>query len=169
MREFHARRRSRGEAQPRLQPPDDAESREAATCRLLGELIERFGTRYAELKRARSGLDFDDLELMTRDLLRDDAGLRARYRGRFKHVLVDELQDVNPLQEQLLELVSDDNLFTVGDELQSIYGFRHADVGVFRRRRATAEQAGRIESLTTNFRSRAEILDVVDAAFTDAF
>jgi ATP-dependent exoDNAse (exonuclease V) beta subunit len=172
VREFHARRRSRGESQPRLPVPEDDGTRdrgEIVCCRLLAELVERFGARYAQLKRDRSALDFEDLELLARDLLRDDAGLRERYRDRFAHVLVDELQDVNPLQEELLELVSQDNLFTVGDELQSIYGFRHADVGVFRRRAEQAQAAGRIEPLTTNFRSRPEILDVVDAAFADVF
>ena len=170
VRSFHARRRSRGEIEPRLPvPADDRDPREIACCSLLAELVSRFGARYADLKRGRSGLDFEDLELLARDLLRDDPGLRDRYRARFAHVLVDELQDVNPLQEELMELVSDGNLFTVGDELQSIYGFRYADVGVFRRRRAQAEAGGRIESLTTNFRSRAEILDVIDAAFSDVF
>ena len=170
IRSFHARRRAAGEAQPRLPvPDDDRDQRELACCRLLSELLELFSGRYAALKRARSALDFDDLELLTRDLLRDNQVLRQRYRTRFAHVLVDELQDVNPLQEQLLELIANDNLFSVGDELQSIYGFRHADVGVFRRRRAQAEGAGRIESLTVNFRSRAEILDVIDAVFAEVF
>src|SRR3954471_17368923 len=170
VRDFYAHRRAAGEFEPALPvPADDREAREIACCRLLSDLLQRFGGSYARLKRGRSALDFDDLELLTRDLLRDNAALRERYRARFQHVLVDELQDVNPLQEQLLELISDGNLFTVGDELQSIYGFRHADVGVFRRRRAEAERAGRIESLTVNFRSRAEILDVIDAAFTEVF
>ncbi|HEX4735404.1 MAG TPA: UvrD-helicase domain-containing protein, partial [Thermoleophilaceae bacterium] len=170
VRDFHARRRAAGEREPELPVPgDDRDAREIACCRLLAELLRGFTDRYAALKRARSALDFDDLELLTRDLLRDNPALRDRYRARFKHMLVDELQDVNPLQEQLLELISDHNLFAVGDELQSIYGFRHADVGVFRRRRAEAERAGRIESLTVNFRSRAEILDVIDAAFSDVF
>jgi ATP-dependent helicase/nuclease subunit A len=170
VRDFHARRRAAGESEPTLPvPDDDRDPREIASCRLLSELLDAFNGRFAELKRRRSALDFDDLELLTRDLLRDNPALRDRYRARFKQVLVDELQDVNPLQEQLLELVSNDNLFTVGDELQSIYGFRHADVGVFRRRRAEAERSGRIESLTVNFRSRGEILDVIDAAFAEVF
>jgi ATP-dependent exoDNAse (exonuclease V) beta subunit len=170
VRDFHARRRAAGEREPVLPVPgDDRDQREIACCRLLGELLHAFSQRYAAVKRGRSALDFDDLELLTRDLLRDNPALRDRYRARFKHVLVDELQDVNPLQEQLLELISDGNLFTVGDELQSIYGFRHADVGVFRRRRAAAERDGRIEALTVNFRSRAEILDVIDAAFAEVF
>jgi ATP-dependent exoDNAse (exonuclease V) beta subunit len=170
VRDFHARRRAAGELEPSLPvPADDRDARETACCRLLAELLATFNRRYAEAKRRRSALDFDDLELLTRDLLRDNPALRDRYRARFKHVLVDELQDVNPLQEQLLDLISNDNLFTVGDELQSIYGFRHADVRVFRRRRAEAERAGRIESLTVNFRSRGEILDVIDAAFSEVF
>ena len=61
-----------------------------------------------------------------------DAGLREAYAGRFAHVLVDEFQDTNPLQNELLELLARDNLFRVGDENQSIYRFRNADVGVFR-------------------------------------
>ncbi|HEX4718484.1 MAG TPA: UvrD-helicase domain-containing protein [Thermoleophilaceae bacterium] len=176
VREFHARRRAAGETEPRLPvPDDDRDQREIACCRLLAELVERFGARYAEAKRRRSALDFEDLELLTRNLLAGSAGLRERYRARFAHVLVDELQDVNPLQEQLLELIAGQDeslpphLFTVGDEMQSIYGFRHADVGVFQRRRAEAARANRIESLTVNFRSRAEILDVIDAGFSDVF
>jgi ATP-dependent helicase/nuclease subunit A len=172
VRHFHERQRSRGHAHPVLPVPAAGAARDPAevgTCRLLAEIVERYDARYAELKRRRSGLDFEDLELLARDLLRDDPALRERYRARFAHVLVDELQDVNPLQDELLELVSAGNLFTVGDELQSIYGFRHADVGVFRRRRDAAEAVGRVEALTTNFRSRAEILDVVDAAFTEVF
>ena len=171
VRHFYARRRSRGDLRPRLEPPpaDGRDQREIDQCGLLGVLIELYGERYAELKAGRSGLDFEDLELATRDLLRDQPAIRDRYRGRFEHVLVDELQDVNPLQDELLELIADGNIFTVGDELQSIYGFRHADVGVFRARRATAEAAGRVESLTANFRTRREVLDVVDAAFADAF
>ena len=170
VRWFYARRRSRGESRPRLVPPPDdgRDRREIDQCAQLAVLIDLYGERYAALKEERSGLDFEDLELATRDLLRDEDAIRARYRGRFEHVLVDELQDVNPLQDELLELIGDDNVFTVGDELQSIYGFRHADVEVFRRRRAAAEAAGRVEALTANFRARREVLDVVDAAFSEA-
>ena len=102
---------------------------------------------------------------MTRDLLAADAGIRAAYAERFAHVLVDEFQDTNPLQNELLELLARDNLFRVGDEHQSIYGFRNADVGVFRQHHEAAAAAGRAESLTLNFRSRGEVLDAVDLVF----
>src|SRR5437763_6150258 len=64
VREFHARRRAAGERAPRLPLPASGEALERAYCSLLAHLIERFGTRYAELKRRRPGLDFEDLEPM---------------------------------------------------------------------------------------------------------
>ena len=81
------------------------------------------------------------------------------------HVLVDEFQDTNPLQNDLLEQLGRDNLFRVGDERQSIYGFRHADVEVFRGHWEEAAGEGRAESITVNFRSRGEVLDAIDLGF----
>jgi ATP-dependent helicase/nuclease subunit A len=132
---------------------------------MLRALLELYGERYERLKRERSGLDFEDLELITRDLLCAHEGLRESYSSRFEHVLVDEFQDTNELQNELLELLARDNLFRVGDENQSIYRFRHADVGVFRRHWERAEADGTAESITVNFRSRGEILDAIDLAF----
>jgi ATP-dependent helicase/nuclease subunit A len=132
---------------------------------MLRVLLDLYGERYEQGKRRRSGLDFEDLELIARDLLAYDAGLREQYAERFVHVLVDEFQDTNPLQNELLEQLGRDNLFRVGDERQSIYGFRHADVGVFREHWERAAADGRAESITVNFRSRGEVLDVIDLAF----
>ena len=136
-----------------------------ADQRLLAKLLELYARRYAAAKDDCSALDFEDLELRARDLLRDDAALAADVRGRFDAVMVDEFQDTNELQNELLELITDGNLFTVGDELQSIYGFRNADVGVFRRHRDEAEAAGRASRLATNFRAEPELLAVVNEAF----
>jgi ATP-dependent helicase/nuclease subunit A len=132
---------------------------------MLRALLELYGERYERLKRARSGLDFEDLELVTRDLLAGDEGLREQYASRFTHVLVDEFQDTNPLQNELLGLLARDNLFRVGDDNQSIYRFRNADVGVFRRHWEGAAAAGRGESISVNFRTRGEVLDAIDLAF----
>ena len=142
-----------------------ANRRAAADLELFAVLLDAHGRRYAELKEARSALDFDDLELLVRDLLEQRPALREHLRARFAHVLVDELQDTNRLQAELLELVSDGNLFTVGDDLQSIYGFRGAEVEIFERRRAAAAPAGREVRLSTSFRSPREIADVLNAAF----
>ncbi|HKH16547.1 MAG TPA: 3'-5' exonuclease, partial [Solirubrobacteraceae bacterium] len=131
---------------------------------LIDELLDRFGAAFAEAKAARAGVDFEDLELRVRDLLAGDDGLRARWAERFALIMVDEFQDTNRLQLDVLEALERGNLFAVGDEAQSIYGFRHADVGIFRARRA-ALAGDAVRGLTVNFRSRPEILDVVNAAF----
>jgi ATP-dependent helicase/nuclease subunit A len=132
---------------------------------LVDELLGRFADAYAAAKRARGGVDFDDLELLARDLLVAETGIAAGYRERFERVMVDEFQDTNALQLELLELVARENACTVGDELQAIYAFRHADVEVFRARRARLEAAGRTATLATNFRSRPEILQALNKAF----
>ena len=136
---------------------------------LMSKLLDLYGRHYARLKHARAALDFDDLELRARDLLRDHPPLRAAIRERFLHVMVDEYQDTNPLQNELLDLVSDGNLFTVGDERQSIYGFRNDDVGVFRERREAARGEGRDARLAVNFRSRPELIDALNGAFGSVF
>src|SRR4051794_21037421 len=136
---------------------------------LLAKLLDLYGRRYAGAKDAASALDFDDLELRARDLLAGEDALREAVRGRFEHVMVDEFQDTNPLQNELLDLVSRDNLFTVGDEHQSIYGFRNADVGVFRSRRDAARAAGRDARLAVNFRSQPSLIGLLNAAFGDVF
>ena len=101
---------------------------------MLRALLELYGDRFERGKRERSALDFEDLELVARDLLAGDEGLREAYSSRFAHVLVDEFQDTNRLQNELLALLSNGNLFRVGDQNQSIYRFRNADVTVFRKR-----------------------------------
>ena len=87
-------------------------------------------------RRTRAAVDFEDLELRVRDLLAD-AAVRERWAERFQLLMVDEFQDTNGVQLEILEALERDNLFAVGDEFQSIYRFRHADVGIFRARAAT--------------------------------
>jgi ATP-dependent helicase/nuclease subunit A len=140
-------------------------TREQRDHSLLRQLLDFYGHRYERAKRGRSGLDFEDLELVARDLLAGDEGLHEAYAGRFTHVLVDEFQDVNRLQNELLGLLTRDNLFRVGDENQSIYRFRNADVGVFQEHHEQAAAAGTAHSITVNFRARGELLDAIDLAF----
>jgi ATP-dependent exoDNAse (exonuclease V) beta subunit len=136
---------------------------------LLQELLETFAEEYAAAKRREAAIDFEDLQLHARDLLGSDAELRDEIRLRFRLVMVDEFQDTNRLQCELIDLVShpeQTEVFTVGDEFQSIYGFRHADVEVFRERRS---QAVSLLALTKNYRSRPQVLAAVNHLFGDAF
>ena len=131
---------------------------------LLQELLHGFAAHYAAAKDRESALDFEDLQLQARDLLRDDETLREREQLRFRSIMVDEFQDTNRLQCELVDLLTgpETERFFVGDEFQSIYGFRHADVQVFRERRAAAET---LLPLTRNYRSRPEVLAVVNHLF----
>ncbi len=136
-----------------------------ADLALLGELLDGYAGEYAEAKRAAGGVDYDDLELLARDLLRDRPAIAAGLRRRFERVMVDEFQDTNPLQLELLQLLDGGNTFMVGDELQSIYGFRHADVAVFRAERSRLAAQDAATTLAMNFRSAPEVLETLDAAF----
>ena len=141
----------------------------AADRELLQELLTAFAAAYQDAKDRESALDFEDLQLRARDLLRDDAGIREREQLRFRSIMVDEFQDTNRLQCELIDLVAGtgSERFFVGDEFQSIYGFRHADVQVFRERR-TGAGAGLLP-LTMNYRSRPEVLGVVNHLFGGDF
>jgi ATP-dependent exoDNAse (exonuclease V) beta subunit len=133
---------------------------------LLEDLLRRFSDAYAAAKASESALDFEDLQLTARDLLRDQPAIRERESWRFRSVLVDEFQDTNRLQCELIDLLATEDLFFVGDEFQSIYRFRHADVEVFRERR---EASGGVLALTENYRSRPEVLQVINHLFSSDF
>ena len=136
---------------------------------LLQALLEEFAARYAEAKRHESAVDFEDLQLLARDLLRSSPEIREAVQLRFRLVMVDEFQDTNRLQCELIDLLAHPeatDVFTVGDEFQSIYGFRHADVEVFRERRA---QAPNLLTLRSNYRSRPQVLAAVNHLFSSEF
>ncbi len=136
---------------------------------LLQELLTGFAGAYAAAKDRESALDFEDLQLRARDLLRDHAAVRETEQLRFRSIMVDEFQDTNRLQTDLIDLLAagaEKELFFVGDEFQSIYGFRHADVAVFRERREAAPQ---VLPLTLNYRSRPEVLAAVNELFATEF
>ncbi|TMJ98127.1 MAG: ATP-dependent helicase, partial [Actinobacteria bacterium] len=97
---------------------DEVASRDRA---LLEQLLQTFEASYGEAKARESALDFEDLQLMTRDLLRGNEQLREEIGWRFRAVLVDEFQDTNRLQCELIDLLGVEDVFFVGDEFQSIY------------------------------------------------
>jgi ATP-dependent helicase/nuclease subunit A len=133
--------------------------------RHLGELLRLFSAGFERAKERRTGIDFEDLQILAARLL-ERAEIGEAYRTRFTHLLVDEFQDTNRLQLRLIEALRGprSELVVVGDEFQSIYGFRHADLEVFRRQRARIEQRADAEllELSGNFRSRPEVIAAVN-------
>lgn len=121
---------------------------------------------YAMAKRSRGAIDFNDQLIMARDLLRDRKEVRATCQKQYKFLLVDELQDTDPVQMEIIELLvgkglTAGKLFAVGDANQSIYRFRGAEVALFTGLRDKMDDAGR-QSLTVNYRSQPAILDFVN-------
>lgn len=158
----------------------DGMIRVAPRLRTLTWLVGEFGRRYTEARRADNVLDFSDLEQLAFRILAEhgDAArpseVARRCHERYRHVLVDEFQDTNPIQEAILRLVSretaadhEDNLFAVGDVKQCIYAFRLAEPRLFLDRAARFGRGddGLLISLRENFRSRGAVLDGVNAVF----
>ena len=119
---------------------------------------------YDEQCQREGAVDFPELLLRCYELLARNEPLRAHYQARFRHILVDEFQDTNRLQYRWLKLLAGagNALFAVGDDDQSIYGFRHANVG----NRADFERELRVPNvirLEQNYRSHGNILDAANA------
>jgi ATP-dependent helicase/nuclease subunit A len=131
----------------------------------LAELLALFSARFEAAKERRAGIDFEDLQILAARLL-ERAEIGEHYRSRFRQILVDEFQDTNRLQLRLIEALHGPKteLVVVGDELQSIYGFRHADLDVFRRRREEIDRRADADlmQLSGNFRSRPEVIGAVN-------
>ncbi|HEX5580868.1 MAG TPA: UvrD-helicase domain-containing protein [Gemmatimonadaceae bacterium] len=159
---------------------DHADARERALLRLASETLGLLGDRLVE----RGAVDFDRMIVATRDLMREDESVRRALRRRIRVLVVDEFQDVDPVQRDIAYLLGgleegarddmrDDTcgdtgdgarLMLVGDPKQSIYRFRRADVTVWNEveRRFGPGGEGRVVTLAENFRSVAPVLALVE-------
>jgi ATP-dependent exoDNAse (exonuclease V) beta subunit len=154
---------------------------DADLAALLRDELRGSIDRYQALKARAGALDFLDLLGCARDLIRDNTDVRHAFQQRFSRVFVDEFQDTDPLQAELLLLLSADNphetnwrsvrphpgkLFVVGDPKQSIYRFRRADVEIYRHVRDQLLRCGaRPVQLETSFRSVPNLQRAINAAF----
>lgn len=131
----------------------------------LARLLLDFDREYAVRKRRAGVLDFSDLEHKCLELLRIGE-VREEVCGKYTHVFVDEYQDVNPAQEEILSLVSGENVFMVGDAKQSIYGFRGCSAAFFTQKYGRLKEQGRALELNGNFRSADAVLEAVNGIFS---
>jgi ATP-dependent helicase/nuclease subunit A len=147
----------------------------------LVNLTSEFDLRYSQAKAAQAALDFNDLQRCAFQLLSDNGApgrpseVARQLQQQYRYVLVDEFQDVDPLQEAILRLASREtadppqgNLFAVGDIKQSIYRFRLADPDLFAARADDFDSGspiGTLIPLQDNFRSRGAIIDAINLIF----
>ena len=149
-------------------------------------LLRRFALEYAEERKAAGEVEFQDLLVLARDLLRNNMSARDHFRERYSHILIDEVQDTDPLQSELAMFLSEDvsneadsadrprdwrdvrpqagKLFIVGDQKQSIYRFRRADIQQVRKLQEAV--GGSKVLLTQNFRSLPPVIDWVNHVFS---
>ena len=131
--------------------------------------VRSFVLDAAAARRRAGRLEFHDLLVWARNLVRDHASVRAALAAQYSHLLIDEFQDTDPIQVELASAIAGDvpgKLFYVGDGKQSIYRFRRADVALFESVR-DAMDAANIRELTANHRSVPGIVEWVNHAFGD--
>ncbi len=132
-------------------------------------------------KRERGLLDFTDLLLFTRDLLKFHPDVRHTLQQKYHAILVDEFQDTDPLQVEIVFFLAEagarakdwteaeiqpGKLFVVGDPFQSIYRFRRADVAMYQQACAALGRMGEVATLEANFRTRAPLVDFFNETFS---
>jgi ATP-dependent exoDNAse (exonuclease V) beta subunit len=145
--------------------------------------LEHYYYRYLKAKRERGVVNHGDIAAMALDILINNATVRRYWQGRFRYILVDEFQDTNRLQKDLVYLLAaksdfegegvpppnalvSDKLFFVGDEKQSIYRFRNADVRVFKRLgKEIVASGGQKILLKHNYRSEPALVSFYNVLF----
>jgi ATP-dependent helicase/nuclease subunit A len=157
------------------------------SCRyaLCLDVLERAAQHYRDVRLQAGRLNFTDLLIAARDLLKNSAQARAYFAERFTHLLVDEFQDTDPVQAEIMMLLTADNadcdqwtrcrpragsLFVVGDPKQSIYRFRRADIITYENVRQLIENSGgEVVRLWSNFRTRPEVVEWINGRFESMF
>ena len=140
----------------------------APSVRQLAQITIEFERAFSAAKRERGIIDFDDMEHLALKIFNSDSATAESYRRKFQVVMVDEYQDTNDVQEEIIsKIVRKKNFFAVGDVKQSIYKFRNAAPEIFMQKYdayPNSAESQRID-LSTNFRSRRQIVEVVNAIF----
>jgi CRISPR-associated exonuclease Cas4 len=152
----------------------------------LSSSLDQLLTGYRDRKRAAAVLDFDDLLLHVRDLVRSQDDVRQAIGRRYKFILIDEFQDTDRVQNEILFSIAAipghhgpwqegklraGSLFLVGDPKQAIYRFRGADIEAYQHccELIRAQDAGAILEITANFRSQSAIIKHVNRCFEEVF
>ena len=125
------------------------------------ELIKEIDNRFLEYKNKYNLYTFNDIAILLIKLLKDNDSIKEELKNSFDEIMVDEYQDTSDIEEELLSLISNNNLYMVGDIKQSIYRFRHANPKIFKDKYDSIYKI----DLLKNFRSRSEVLDNINLIF----
>lgn len=129
-------------------------------CSVSDDIFLKIYENYSEVMKLEGIIDFEDMMLLCKELLQSQEGIRKQYQNSFKFILIDEFQDINNLQFEIVKLLLDENknVFAVGDDDQSIYGFRGANPMIMQDFEKHFPNANIIK-LSCNYRSTKSIID----------
>ena len=131
------------------------------------EIIKEYLNRLHLFKRENEIYDFQDIALLSIDILKNNMMVREELKKSFKQIMIDEYQDTNDIQESFISMIENNNVYMVGDIKQSIYRFRNANPYIFRNKYDSyADSNGGLKiDLLKNFRSREEVLNNINEIF----
>lgn len=136
-------------------------------AKVIISILKEYFERLNQFKRNGKVYDFIDIAKMSIKIVKENSTICEELKASYKEILVDEYQDTNDLQEEFISLISNDNVYMVGDIKQSIYRFRNANPNIFRNKYNSYSNhiGGKKIDLLSNFRSRREVLDDINKIF----
>lgn len=134
---------------------------------VIVSILKEYFSRLNKFKRNEKVYDFVDIAKMSIKIVKENPSICEELKDSFKEILVDEYQDTNDLQEEFISLISNNNVYMVGDIKQSIYRFRNANPNIFKNKYSSYSNGcgGKKIDLLSNFRSRREVLDDINKIF----
>ena len=131
------------------------------------EIILQLDEKIMDYKFKNNMFEFNDIALLSIKLLKENEDIRLEMKNYFNEIMIDEYQDTNDIQEEFISLISNNNVYMVGDIKQSIYRFRNANPYIFKNKYDNYQNnnGGMKIDLNKNFRSRKEVLDNINIMF----
>lgn len=131
------------------------------------EIILRLDEKIYEYKFKNDTFEFNDIAILAIKILKENEEVRLELKGKFNEIMIDEYQDTNDIQEEFISLISNNNVYMVGDIKQSIYRFRNANPYIFKNKYDNYKDnnGGFKIDLNKNFRSRKEVLNNINIIF----
>ena len=137
------------------------------TVKVIVSIILEFSKRVSDYKKSIDTYEFNDIAIMAINVLKKNKDVRDELFNSFNEIMIDEYQDTNDLQEEFISMISNHNVYMVGDIKQSIYRFRNANPYIFKNKYddySVSDYDKKID-LNKNFRSRGEVLDNINIIF----
>lgn len=135
---------------------------------IIISIILKIDKKLFEYKKNNNIYEFNDISMMLIDLLKNNPNICLEIKKHYKEIMIDEYQDTNDIQEEIISLISDNNVYMVGDIKQSIYRFRNANPYLFKNKYElySMGNSGIKIDLNKNFRSRHQVLDNINLLFS---